>query len=258
VNQKPIVYIVGAGPGDPDMLTVKALRLIQSAEVVIIDRLVSAEIQALVNQDASIIYVGKVPGMHCVPQDEINEILVNQARSGRQVVRLKGGDPYVFGRGSEEAEYLVRNNVAFEIVPGISAASGCTKAAGIPLTHRDLATGVQFVTGHRLAGKDLDHNWQNLADPNTTLVIYMGLSNIGTITENLIKAGLPASTPAAAIENGSTKDIRTCFTTLDNLHQRMEQESFKNPTLFVIGRVVNLAAILNAEETQPENTVEFG
>ena len=258
MEQKPTVYIVGAGPGDPDMLTVKAMRLIQSADVVIVDRLVSAEIQSLIHKEASCIYVGKVPGMHCVPQDEINEILVRQARSGQRIVRLKGGDPYIFGRGSEEAEYLVRNNINFEVVPGISAASGCTKAAGIPLTHRDLATGVQFVTGHRLAGKDLDHNWETLVDQNTTLVIYMGLSNIGIITENLIKAGLPASMPAAAIENGTTRDIRTCITTLGQLPQKMQDMEYKTPTLFVVGRVVNMAAILNAEDTQPENSVEFG
>lgn len=258
MKQTPFVHLVGAGPGDPDLLTVKALRLIQSAEIVVVDRLVSPEIQALINKEADTIYVGKVPGMHCVPQEIINDILVQQALTCKKVVRLKGGDPYIFGRGSEEAEHLINNDIGFEVVPGISAATGVTKAAGIPLTHRNIATSVQFVTGHRLAGVELDHNWKKLADPLTTLVIYMGLKNIDQITKKLITSGLPATTPAAAIQSGTTKNDRTCYTTLGELAQKMQEEDFKSPTLFVIGEVVSLAETLATNGTQTEYMAELG
>lgn len=255
MEQKFPVYIVGAGPGDPDMLTVKAMRLIQEADIVIVDRLVSAEVQAFINKSASRIYVGKVPGMHCVPQEQINSILVNQAGTGKQIVRLKGGDPYVFGRGSEEAEYLVNHNVLFEVVPGISSAAGCAKSVDIPLTHRGLATGVRFITGHRREGKELDHNWQSLADENTTLVIYMGLTNIEFISNKLMKHGLPVNTPAAAIENGSTQFSRSCFTTLEHLSSEVTEQKFITPTIFIIGRVVSMAGKLSMDLVQsPEQS----
>lgn len=240
------VYLVGAGPGDPDLLTVKALKLIQSADVVIIDRLVSAEIKALIPEGASIIYVGKAAGMHCVPQDEINGIIVKMARSGQKVVRLKGGDPFIFGRGSEEAEVLAKDGITFEVVPGISAASGCSSACGIPLTHRGLATGVRFVTGHRLQGSNLDLNWASLACADTTLVIYMGLKNIDIIASRLMEHGLPADTPAAAVEKGTTKDQRTYVTTLGSLADEVVENNFVSPTVFIIGRVVNVAEILGS------------
>lgn len=238
------VYLVGAGPGDPDLLTVKALKLIQSADVVIIDRLVSPEIKALIPEEASIIYVGKAAGMHCVPQDEINGIIVKMARSGQKVVRLKGGDPFIFGRGSEEAEVLATDGITFEVVPGISAASGCSSACGIPLTHRGLATGVRYVTGHRLQDTELDLNWSSLACADTTLVIYMGLANIGTITEKLMEHGLPADIPAAAIEKGTTAEQRTHVTTVGKLAQDVTDKKFVSPTIFVIGKVVSVAEIL--------------
>ena len=235
------VAIVGAGPGDPDLLTVKALRLLGDADAVVYDRLVSKEVRALIPAGAMQVFVGKSRNSHPTPQDEINDLIVRLARAGRRVVRLKGGDPFVFGRGSEEAEYLAQHGVAFDIVPGITAASGCASAAGIPLTHRRLATGVRFVTGHRCDGAELDLNWTSLADPDTTLVVYMGLANLATIRDRLIAAGLPAETPAAAIANGTTPDERIVCCTLAELPDRAVFEELKPPVLLVIGRVVALA-----------------
>ena len=235
------VAIVGAGPGDPDLLTVKALRLLGDADAVVYDRLVSAEVRALIPAGAMQVFVGKARNSHPTPQDEINELIVRLARAGRRVVRLKGGDPFVFGRGSEEAEYLALHGVPFEIVPGITAASGCASAAGIPLTHRGLATGVRFVTGHRCRDGELDLNWSSLADPDTTLVVYMGLANLATIRDRLIAAGLPAETPAAAIANGTTPDERVCCCTLAELPDRALAEELEPPVLLVIGRVVAMA-----------------
>ena len=211
------VVLVGAGPGDPDLLTVKAARLIQAAEVVVYDRLVSPEIMALIAPAAERIYAGKALGHHHLVQDEINALLVDLAQAGRDVVRLKGGDSFMFGRGSEEALHLARHGIAFEVVPGISAAAGCSSYAGIPLTHRGLATGVQFVPGHLREGHRLDLDWDKLADPDTTLVIYMGLHSLPETSTQLIAAGLPADTPAAAIENGTTPRQRRVVGTLATL-----------------------------------------
>lgn len=235
------IYIVGAGPGDPELLTVKAARLMQEAEVVVYDRLVSEDILNLLPASTERIFAGKAARNHHMAQDEINELLVTIAQSGRKTVRLKGGDPFIFGRGSEEALYLSENNVPFEIVPGITASAGCGSYAGIPLTHRGLATGVRFVTGHCREGKHLDLNWQSLADPDTTLVIYMGLINITKIRDELIKAGLPADTPAGAIERGTTDDQRTILTTLMELPDCIAKAELKAPSLLIIGRVVELA-----------------
>ena len=235
------VILVGAGPGDPDLLTVKALRLIQSAEVVVYDRLVSQEIMALISPAAERIYAGKALGHHHLVQDEINALLVELARSGRDVVRLKGGDSFMFGRGSEEALYLARHGIAYAVVPGISAAAGCSSYAGIPLTHRGLATGVQFVPGHLRDGNRLDLDWDRLADPDTTLVIYMGLQSLPETSTRLIAAGLPADTPAAAIENGTTPRQRRVIGTLSTLVELSRAARLQAPTLIVIGRVVSLA-----------------
>ncbi len=239
------VYIVGAGPGDPDLLTVKAMRLLKEADVVVYDRLVSDGILDLVPPGATRIFAGKAARDHFMPQDEINDLLVSLAKSGRRAVRLKGGDPFIFGRGSEEALYLAKHNVAFEIVPGITASAGCGAYAGIPLTHRGMATGVRFVTGHCRDGVHLDLNWKSLADPETTLVIYMGLINIQKISDELINAGLPADTPAGAIERGTTADQRTILTTLADLPACVAKADLKAPSLLIIGRVVDLAEDLS-------------
>jgi len=242
---EPRVYLVGAGPGDPELLTMKAWRLIQAADVVVYDRLVAPEIMDLVPPGVSRIFVGKANGRHPVPQAEINQLLVRLARSERRVVRLKGGDPFVFGRGGEEVEHLAGEGVAFEVVPGITAA-GCAAGAGIPLTHRGLASGVRFVTGHCRAGEPLDFDWRGLADPDTTLVVYMGLANAAELSRELIAAGLPAGTPAAAIERGSTPRERRVRTSLAALPETLERHHFRAPTLIVIGRVVALAERLAA------------
>lgn len=241
-NKIKPVYIVGAGPGDPDLMTVKAARLIREAEVVVFDRLISDEIMALVPPGTMRVYAGKTAHNHHMPQEDINELLVKLAGSGRMVVRLKGGDPFTFARGSEEARHLAENGIPFEIVPGITAATSCTAYAGIPLTHRGRALGVRFVTGHcQGSDKALDLNWASLADPDTTLVVYMGLANLETIRDGLIGAGLPGDTPAAAIQSGTTLAQRTVLTTLAELPDRVRAEDLQPPTLMVIGRVAELA-----------------
>lgn len=239
------IYLVGTGPGDPDLLTVKALRLLQNADVVVYDRLVSDDILNLIPSGTSRIYVGKKTGKHTVPQPEINELLVRLADSSRTIVRLKGGDPFVFGRGSEEAEHLARHGVPFEVVPGITSASACTTYAGIPLTHRGLAQGVQIITGHCRADLPLDLDWRALADPSRTLVIYMGLANIALICDRLMQAGLAEETPAAAIQNGTTREQRRIITTLAKLPRATREAGLAAPVLFVIGRVVRLAEQLD-------------
>lgn len=241
------VYIVGAGPGDPDLLTVKAARLLKEADVIVFDRLISAAIMDLVPSGTTRIYAGKTAHNHHMGQDDINELLVKLARAGHSVVRLKGGDPFTFARGSEEALHLIRNGIPFEVVPGITAATSVSAYAGIPLTHRGMALGVRFVTGHCQGRADatLDLNWKSLADPDTTLVVYMGLANLDTISAKLIEAGLPPETPAAAIQNGTTPNQRTVLTTLVDLPARARQENLQPPTLMVIGRVAELARELD-------------
>lgn len=239
------VALVGAGPGDPELLTVKALRLLGEADVVVFDRLVSPEILALVPAGTSRIYAGKAMACHTLVQDEINELLVSLARSGRRVVRLKGGDPFVFGRGSEEAEHLAAHGIPFQVVPGISSASGCATYAGIPLTHRGLSTGVRFLPGHFRDGKALDHDWKTLADPDCTLVIYMGLTSLPHIAEELMTAGLPSDTPAAAVENGTTPRQRRVLGTIATLPRLTAEAQLKAPTLIVVGKVVSLAGQLD-------------
>lgn len=243
-NTKPSkthVFIVGAGPGDPGLLTLKAAECLKKADVVVYDRLVSDEILNMVPESAQKIFAGKAARDHFMPQDEINQTLVDLAKQDKVVVRLKGGDPFIFGRGSEEAIVLAQQGINFEIVPGITASAGCGAYAGIPLTHRGLVTGVRFVTGHCRDGQHLDLNWQSLADPNTTLVIYMGLINIEKISSELIKAGLPADTPAAGVERGTTPDQRTILTTLEKLPQCIKRAELKAPSLLIIGKVVDLA-----------------
>jgi len=237
------VYIVGAGPGDPDLLTVKAARLLKEADVIVFDRLISDEIMALVPPGTTRIYAGKTAHNHHMRQEDINALLVKLARAGHVVLRLKGGDPFTFARGGEEALHLAENGIPFEIVPGITAATSCSAYAGIPLTHRGKSLGVRFVTGHCQGREDadLDLNWKSLADPDTTLVVYMGLANLDTISRELITAGLPPATPAAAIQSGTTAGQRTVLTTLAGLPERVRREGLKPPTLMVIGPVAELA-----------------
>ncbi len=236
----PKVYLIGAGPGDPDLLTVKAARLLQIADTVVYDRLVGDGVMALVPAGAARIYVGKEPGRHHMAQDEINDLLFCAAQAGRTVVRLKGGDPFVFGRGSEEALYLRERGVAVEIVPGITAASGCCSAVGVPLTHRGYATGFRIITGHCRAELPLDYDWGCLADPKTTLVVYMGHSNLPEIARRLMAHGLPGTTPAAAIANGTLPEQEIVRATLADLPERLRAAALPPPVLIVIGQVVAL------------------
>lgn len=241
MKNESCVYLVGTGPGDPDLLTVKALRLIKQADVIVYDRLVSREILDLIPAGTSRIFVGKATDHHTLPQEEINALLVKMADKARIIVRLKGGDPLVFGRGSEEATWLARHQVRFEIVPGVTAATAATTYAGIPMTHRGLAAGVQIITGHSRSNLPLQHQWEKLANSDTTIVVYMGLSNIRYITRKLIEAGLPADTPAAAIQDGATPQQRRLTTTLSSLADETLAQAFRPPVLFVIGKVVSLA-----------------
>src|SRR5215470_9623445 len=192
------VYLVGAGPGDPELLTLKAVRAIGEADAVVYDRLVPQSILVMIRDGVTRINVGKRANFHPVPQAEINDVLIRLGRAGRTVVRLKGGDPFIFGRGSEEAAALEAAGIPYEVIPGITAAQGCAASARIPLTHRGLASGVRFVTGHRRANEPLELDWDSLADPDTTLVVYMGLANIADIACNLLARGLPARTPVLA------------------------------------------------------------
>ncbi len=244
------VYLVGAGPGDPDLLTIKALRALQSADVIVYDRLVSDEIMALVPEGTEKIFAGKSCKQKAMTQEEINTLLVRLAGAGKDVVRLKGGDPMLFGRGGEEAMLLAEKNIPFDIVPGITSAQGCGAIAGIPLTHRGLATGVRFFTGHRMTKEDaeqeLELDWQSLADPETTLVVYMGLANLALICEKLIAHGLPADFSAAAIENGTTPKEKLVISTLGGLAADVAKTGLEPPTLVIIGKVVDLSGKIKA------------
>lgn len=245
MTDKGKVYLVGAGPGDPDLLSVKAMRLLQTATAVVYDRLVSPEIMQCVSPAATQVYVGKTTGHHTLKQDEINALLVRLGRSGQTVIRLKGGDPLVFGRGSEEALALAQARIPFEIVPGISAAQACAAYAGIPLTHRGLARGVQFITGHPREGDEFHLDHAALSDPGQTLVVYMGLANVSRIANELISAGRRADTPAAIIERGTTTRQRTLLTSLEQLPNTVRIHAVESPALLVIGEVVELAEQLS-------------
>ena len=233
------VYLVGAGPGDPDLLTFRALRLLQMADVVVYDRLVAPPILDLSRRDAERIYVGKQRDNHALSQENINQLLVRLAKEGKRVVRLKGGDPFIFGRGGEEIATLMENGVPFQVVPGITAASGCATYSGIPLTHRDYAQSVVFATGHLQDGT-VDLNWKALAHPNQTIVFYMGLHGVGVVSAKLIEHGLPPDTPVALVQQGTTQNQRVVVTTLDRLEQTVQDEALKPPTIIIVGRVVEL------------------
>ena len=233
------VYLVGAGPGDPELLTLKALRLMQQADVVIYDRLVSAPILELCRRDAEKVYVGKARSNHAVPQEGINALLVKYAQAGKRVCRLKGGDPFIFGRGGEEIQELYEAGVSFQVVPGITAASGCSAYAGIPLTHRDYAQSVRFLTGHLKEGSP-ELPWSELVYEQQTLVLYMGLVGLESICEKLIAHGQRADMPVALISKGTTPEQKVVVGTLADIASKVAQHHIQAPTLTIIGEVVNL------------------
>lgn len=235
------VVLVGAGPGDPGLLTLKGLQQIQQADIVVYDRLVSDEIMNLVRRDADRVFVGKRAGYHCVPQEEINQILLREAQRGKRVVRLKGGDPFIFGRGGEELETLCEAGIPFSVVPGITAASGCSAYAGLPLTHRDYAQSVRLVTGHLKNGGEFD--WHNLAAEKQTLVFYMGLNQAAAIQEKLIEHGMDPAMPVALVENGTSVKQRVVAGVLTELGALAQQ--VESPSLIIVGRVVALRDKLN-------------
>jgi uroporphyrin-III C-methyltransferase len=233
------VYLVGAGPGDPDLLTLRAARLLRDADVVVYDHLVGPGVLDLIGADAQRLYAGKERSNHSMGQPEINDLLVRLAQAGRQVVRLKGGDPFVFGRGGEELQALAAAGVPFEVVPGITAACGVSAYAGIPLTHRDFAQSCTFVTGHLRDGS-FDLDWPMLARPRQTVVIYMSLTGLATICARLIEQGRPADWPAAVIGRGTLASQRVVSATLATLAAEVEREGLRSPCLTIVGEVVRL------------------
>ena len=242
------VYLVGAGPGDPDLLTFRALRLMQQADIALYDRLVHPSIIDLIRRDAQKIYVGKQRDNHTVRQEEINDLLVKYAKEGNRVLRLKGGDPFIFGRGGEEIDSLVENNISFQVVPGITSASGCSAYSGIPLTHRDHAQSCIFVTGHLKKGK-LDLNWEKLIQPNQTIVFYMGLVSIDIICNQLIKHGLHSETPCALVQQGTTRNQKVYTSVISKMNELVKRKKPVAPTIFIIGNVVTLREKLNWYKT---------
>lgn len=238
------VYLVGAGPGDPDLLTLRALRLMHKADIVLYDRLVSQEILLKLRPDAEKIYVGKQSADHAVPQETINQMLVRLAQEGNKVLRLKGGDPFIFGRGGEELESLAEAGVSFQIVPGITAASGCGSYAGIPLTHRDYSQSVRFLTGHTKDGR-VPLEWEQLVKEQQTLVFYMGLAGLPSICEQLLLHGMSEDMPVAVVQQGTTQTQKVAVSSLSTIARVTAEEEIKAPTIIIIGEVVNLRASLS-------------
>ena len=240
------VYIIGGGPGDPELLTLKAHRILtKETEVVVYDRLISPAILKLLPANVEKVYAGKSAGFHELSQDEINAELLKHAKHGKKVTRLKGGDPMIFGRGGEEIEFLFDHDIPFEVVPGITSAGGISAVLGIPLTHRELGSSVRFISGHKKKDQPLNLPWKELADPATTLVVYMGLTSLPEISEKLIAAGLVPETAAAAIQDGTTEKQRHCFANIRELPQRIKELNFQPPVLVIIGDVVKIAQKLH-------------
>ncbi|MFX3625232.1 MAG: uroporphyrinogen-III C-methyltransferase [Ectobacillus sp.] len=231
------VYIVGAGPGDPDLITVKGVRCIKEADVILYDRLVNQELLTYAKPDAELIYCGKLPNYHTMQQETINAFLVKHAKKGKIVTRLKGGDPFVFGRGAEEAESLAKHGLEFEIVPGITAGIAAPAYAGIPVTHREASASFAIVTGHRREGQEENTKWESLANIDT-LAIYMGVGNLPYICQQLLKHGKSEQTPVALVEWGTMKTQRTVTGTLGTIVTAMQKEKVQNPSMIVIGEVV--------------------
>jgi uroporphyrin-III C-methyltransferase/precorrin-2 dehydrogenase/sirohydrochlorin ferrochelatase len=244
------VYLVGAGPGDPDLLTFRALRLLQQAEVIIYDRLVSEEILDLARRDADLVYVGKERDKHTLPQEGINQMLVRIAKKGKRVLRLKGGDPFIFGRGGEEIETLMEEGIPFQVVPGITAASGAASYAGIPLTHRNYAQSVLFVTGH-LKDRTMNLNWNALVQPSQTVVVYMGLLGVKTLCAKLVEHGMSPQTPIALVQQATTPTQKVLIADLQTMPERMDEADIQPPTLIIVGDVVKLHEKLAWFEPRP-------
>jgi len=238
------VFLVGAGPGERDLLTIRALHLMQKCDICIYDNLVSKDILELVRRDADLIYAGKKQDQHTLSQDKINSLLIKFAKQGKRVLRLKGGDPFIFGRGGEEIESLMKNKILFQVVPGITAASGIASYSGIPLTHRDHAQSCLFLTGHLKDGA-IDFEWPKLIVENQTLVIYMGLLSLNELVKNLIDHGMSKKMPIAIIESGTTDKQRVLIGELSNIRSKSHKSKIKSPALIIIGSVVNLRSKLN-------------
>jgi uroporphyrin-III C-methyltransferase len=236
----PRVYLIGAGPGNPELLTLGAVARLRSADVVLYDRLVSEEVLALASPIAELIYVGKRCGDHSLPQRDIESLLIEKARSGKYVARLKGGDPFIFGRGGEEVQALTAAGIEVEVIPGISAANGCAAYAGIPLTHRDYAQACLFVTAQGKEGADIQH-WQALVQPRQTVVVYMGLGSLDSLCGGLIANGLPTDWPVAVVEKGTRADQRVLTGTLSDIGARVREVQLQGPALTIVGEVVKLA-----------------
>ena len=239
------VYLVGAGPGNPDLITIKGLRCIEQADIILYDRLVNPELLKYAKDGAQLVYCGKLPHYHTMKQETINRFLVKYAKKGYQVVRLKGGDPFVFGRGGEEAEECAQSNVPFEIVPGITAGIAASAYAGIPVTHRTLSKSFAFITGHQAGDEAAEHQWPHLANGVDTICVYMGVAHLGTIIRKLIQHGKSPHTPIALIQWGTLSDQRTVVGTLETIEEVVLEAQISNPSMIVIGEVVRLHEKLN-------------
>ncbi|MET4561494.1 uroporphyrin-III C-methyltransferase [Lysinibacillus parviboronicapiens] len=251
------VHIVGAGPGDVDLITVKGLRCIETADIILYDRLINKELLTYAKRGAKLIFCGKLPNRHAMIQEQINRALVNYAQQGLNVIRLKGGDPFVFGRGAEEAEVLAQHNIPFEIVPGITSGIAAPAYAGIPVTHRDLSSSFAMVTGHMQEGKDDSIQWESLAKGIDTIAIYMGVGNLPYIRQQLLKYGREEKTPVALIQWGTFAQQKTVTGTLANIEEVVKKENIQNPSIIVVGEVVTLREKIQwLENVKPEPLIE--